>query len=98
MGIASIKECVNNEIYVERGTCRWSFPAQEGHPTVEFINLEEGKIKVVSAKVAVTGLNYSLSGIGCFAKAGAYSNGKWSETITLSARNIKGEKVNFLVE
>jgi hypothetical protein len=76
--------CPNNEIHVERSSCRWSFPVQEGHPTVEYTNSEsETGVKTITAKLAVTGLEYSLSGFGCF--TGEYADGKWHETITFSA-------------
>jgi hypothetical protein len=97
MGIVAASEnCVNEEIYVERTNCRWSFPAQEGHATVEYSN-SEGTSNTVTANLWVTGLEYSLSGFGCLAPAGEYTDGAWHETVTFSAWE-KESQVDFEVK
>jgi hypothetical protein len=102
LGIVNTGECVNNEIYVERGICRWSFPVQEGHATVEYSNTEysppkKTTVEAVAAKLTVTGLEYSLSGV-CSAKDGSYSDGKWQETVTLFAEEESGTPLNFIIQ
>jgi hypothetical protein len=106
---AGESECIGSEIWVERSGCRWSFPVQETHATVEYAKSKypsqkvaeekEGGIQhsAVEATMTVTGLKYTLAGLLCF--SGSYADGSWHEHITLYAQSTSsGKTIDFTIE